>query len=150
MFYGTCSTAAATQAKAVTADGFAATDLKAGTVLFVKFDNAQTYNGSPTLNVNSTGAVAVYRNGTNTGLRYMWLAGEVVCFVHDGTSWVVSDGGIATTTYYGVTKLSSSTSSTSTSLAATPAAVKSAYDLANGKQDPIDYATNAQIIGMFS
>ena len=37
----------------------------------------------------------------------------------------------ASTSAYGVTKLSSSTSSTSTSLAATPSAVKSAYDLAN-------------------
>ncbi len=37
----------------------------------------------------------------------------------------------ATTSAYGVTQLSSSTSSTSTSLAATPSAVKSAYDLAN-------------------
>ncbi len=39
----------------------------------------------------------------------------------------------ATTSAYGVTKLSTSTSSTSTVLAATPSAVKSAYDLANGK-----------------
>jgi len=39
----------------------------------------------------------------------------------------------ATTGAYGVTKLSSSTSSTSEALAATPKAVKTAYDLANGK-----------------
>lgn len=37
----------------------------------------------------------------------------------------------ASTSEYGVTKLSSSTSSTSTTLAATPSAVKVAYDLAN-------------------
>lgn len=42
----------------------------------------------------------------------------------------------ASTSAYGVTKLSSSTSSTSTSLAATASAVKAAYDLANGKQSP--------------
>lgn len=129
-FYGTCSTAAGTQAKAVTCAEFIAADLAAGTLLTVKFDNAQSYNGSPTLNVNGTGAQSVYRNGTNAGLRYMWLAGEVVQFVYDGSAWYVVDGGIATTTYYGVTKLSSSTSSTSTSLAATPSAVKAAYDLA--------------------
>ena len=41
------------------------------------------------------------------------------------------DGMVANTTYYGMTKLSSSTSSTSTTMAATPSAVKSAYDLAN-------------------
>lgn len=39
----------------------------------------------------------------------------------------------ATTSKYGVTKLSSATNSTSTSLAATASAVKAAYDLANGK-----------------
>lgn len=39
----------------------------------------------------------------------------------------------ASTSVYGIIKLSSSTNSTSTALAATPSAVKSAYDLANGK-----------------
>ena len=39
----------------------------------------------------------------------------------------------ATTSAFGITKLSSSTSSESTTLAATPSAVKSAYDLAAGK-----------------
>jgi phage-related tail fiber protein len=41
------------------------------------------------------------------------------------------DSSKATTGQYGITKLSSSTSSTSNSLAATASAVKSAYDLAN-------------------
>lgn len=39
----------------------------------------------------------------------------------------------ATTSVYGITTLTDSTSSTSTTTAATPNAVKSAYDLANGK-----------------
>ena len=52
----------------------------------------------------------------------------------NGTS--IASSGVAnipeaTTSNYGVTKLSSSTSSTSTSLAATSSAVKSAYDLAS-------------------
>ena len=52
----------------------------------------------------------------------------------NGTS--IASSGVAnipeaTTSDYGVTKLSSSTSSTSTSLAATSSAVKSAYDLAS-------------------
>ena len=41
--------------------------------------------------------------------------------------------GPASTSAYGVTKLSSATNSTSTTLAATASAVKSAYDLASGK-----------------
>lgn len=52
----------------------------------------------------------------------------------------------ATTSKYGVTQLSSSTSSTSTSLAATPSAVKAAYDLANGKQDKLTSGTNIKTI----
>ena len=52
----------------------------------------------------------------------------------------------ATTSKYGVTQLSSSTSSTSTSLAATPSAVKAAYDLANGKQDKLVSGTNIKTI----
>jgi hypothetical protein len=52
----------------------------------------------------------------------------------------------ATTSKYGVTKLSSSTSSTSTTLAATASAVKSAYDLANGKQTKLVSGTNIKTI----
>lgn len=48
----------------------------------------------------------------------------------------VADIPAASTSAYGVTKLSSATDSTSTVLAATPSAVKAAYDLANGKQSP--------------
>lgn len=44
----------------------------------------------------------------------------------------IADIPAASTSAYGVTKLSTSTSSTSTSLAATPSAVKQAYDLADG------------------
>ena len=65
----------------------------------------------------------------------------------DGTSNVGTDNGYyaladhehkilnASTSAYGITKLSNSTSSTSQALAATPKAVKTAYDLANGKPD---------------
>ena len=42
----------------------------------------------------------------------------------------------ATTSVYGATILSSAVNSSSEAMAATPLAVKTAYDLANGKQDP--------------
>ena len=127
-YYGTCTTSASTQAKVVECEGF---KLETGAKIAVKFTNAQTYNGTATLNVNGTGAKNICRVGTTTTTRYYWSAGEVVDFVYDGTNYVMEGKGVATTTYYGVTKLSSSTSSTSTSLAATPSAVKTAYDLAN-------------------
>ena len=128
VYYGTCTTSASTQAKVVTCSDFV---LETGAKISVKFTNGQTYNGTATLNVNGTGAINICRVGTTTTTRYYWSAGEVVDFVYDGTNYVMEGKGVATTTYYGVTKLSSSTSSTSTSLAATPSAVKSAYDLAN-------------------
>ncbi|MCF7424030.1 tail fiber protein, partial [Escherichia coli] len=49
----------------------------------------------------------------------------------------------ASTTKKGIVQLSSATNSTSESLAATPKAVKAAYDLANGKYTAQD-ATTAQ------
>ena len=49
----------------------------------------------------------------------------------------------ASTSAYGVTKLSSAIDSTSTTLAATPSAVKSAYDLANSKWTKVDGSTSA-------
>ena len=59
--YGTCDTAAGTAAKVVTCANF--DQLITGVTIHVKF----TYNNtvsSPTLNVNSTGAIAIMRYGT--------------------------------------------------------------------------------------
>ena len=52
----------------------------------------------------------------------------------------------ASTSKYGVTKLSTATNSTSTTLAATASAVKAAYDLANGKQDKLTSGTNIKTV----
>ncbi len=131
-WYGTSSTGAGTQTKAVTTTTGDFT-LATGNMVRVKFANAQTYNGGIKLNVDGTGAVNAMRQGTTVTTRYFYLAGEVVDFVYDGTNFVAVNEGIATTTYYGVTKLSNSTASTSTSLAATANAVKLAYDHADTK-----------------
>lgn len=144
MFYATCTTAAALAAKVATTTSGDFT-LTTGNMVRVKFTNAQTYDGTATLNVDSTGAINITRVGTTTITRYWWMAGEVVDFVYDGTNFVMSNKGTATTTYYGLTKLSSSTSSTSTALAATPSAVKAAYDLANSKQDALTAGSNISI-----
>ena len=63
----------------------------------------------------------------------MWYANQMVEFVYDGTYWLMVNPGPATTTYEGVVKLSSAIDSTSEALAATPKAVKTAYDLAESK-----------------
>lgn len=93
----------------------------------MKFANANS-SASPTLNVNSTGAKNIVTYGTTAIGTYYWKAGQVVLFLYDGTSWQAVNMSTATTSYYGITKLSSSTSSTSTTLAATASAVKAAYD----------------------
>lgn len=127
IFYGVSSTAAATQTKVVTIDDF---ELFTGALIAVKFDNVNTAT-SPKLNISGTGAINMYSVGTTAVLPNAWVAGETLLFVYNGTSYMVADGGIASTSGYGATKLNSATDSTSTTEAATPSAVKSAYDLAN-------------------
>lgn len=85
MLYATSSTAAATVAKAATlASGTIA--LKAGVTVAVRFTYANTAV-SPTLNVNGTGAKAVYTQG----VRYAyWSAGATVVFTYDGMYWRVA------------------------------------------------------------
>lgn len=122
--YATCSTASATAAKVAVCTGF---KLTTGATVLVKFSNTNSA-ASPTLNVNSTGAKPIVAYGTTAIQAYAWKAGQAVMVVYDGTSWVALVQSWATTTYYGITKLSSSTSSTSTTLAATASAVKAAYD----------------------
>jgi hypothetical protein len=128
--YAECSTAAATAAKTATCS--AEFTLAAGISVAIKFTNANTAS-SPTLNVNSTGAKAIKIFGTTAIPANFWQAGTIVYFVYDGTNWLLQNGTQATTTYYGLTKLSGSTSSTSSSIAATSGAVKTAYDLADSK-----------------
>jgi len=126
-YYGTCATVASTQAKVVDCPEF--TELKEGASIRVKFTYAQSYNGAPTLNVNSTGAISVKSIGTTNATRYCWLAGEVVAFTYDGTNWIMEDAGIASTTYYGYTKLYTGAGSTSTSTALTPASLNNLAQL---------------------
>ena len=120
VFYGTCATGATTAAKVVVCDAFTSADLVEGTRLTVKFTNANSFNGTATLNINGTGAKDIYYTGSTTNARYMWIAGESVDFVYNGAQWATVNGGLATTTYYGVTKLTTSAVSTSEALALTP------------------------------
>ena len=122
--YGTCTTSGSVTAKVVNSDDFG--ELKKGACINVKFSYANTAT-TPTMNVNSTGAKYIKKYGTTGSMGYMWYTGEVVQFVYDGTYWVMIDGGTATTTYYGATKLQSTITNTDT-VAATPGAV---YDYIN-------------------
>lgn len=121
-YYGTCATAKGTAAKVVDCSNFI---LATGAVIYVKFTNANDYNGTATLNVNSTGAKNITRVGTTTSTRYYWSAGEVVGFIYDGTNYIIIERGTASTTYYGVTKLTTSATSTSDTTSLTPKSLNS-------------------------
>lgn len=118
--YGTCSTAAATADKVVVSDGFPATIT--GVSIRVKFSygNSATY---PTLNVNGTGAYPIVDYASSAEMAYKWYSGEVKDFVFDGSNWVMVDGMIATTTYYGKTILTNDVD-TSEAKAITPYGVQ--------------------------
>lgn len=81
-YHGTCSTAAATAAKAVTITGFTRAT---GSRVAVKFTYANTAS-SPTLNVENTGAAAIFIGGA-AAVSGCWSANEVCIFEFDGTNW---------------------------------------------------------------
>ena len=145
IWYATCSTAADTSAKVATTDSQDFV-LKTGNMVRVKFDNGNISSATATLNVDGTGARSICTRAWDFVSQYYWRSDEIVDFVYDGTNFVMSNTSAATTVFYGVTKLSSSTSSTSEVLAATPKAVKVAYDLADGKQDELVSGTNIKTI----
>jgi hypothetical protein len=120
-FYGTCSTARATQTKAVTTDSDFA--LRTGVSIRVKFADYQAYNGTPKLNVNNTGAYNITTSGSTGAERYNWRTGEIISFTFDGSNWIMEDGGVADTTYFGYTRLNTSATSTSTNRSLTPSAL---------------------------
>lgn len=87
--YGTCTTAGGTAEKQVTCSGFT---LRAGAVVNVKFTYRNTVS-NPKLNVNDTGAKAIYLNGSPLASDYFWNAQDVITFVYSGSYWYVADAG---------------------------------------------------------
>lgn len=87
--YCECPTAAGTAAKVVTLPDMAGFVLAAGASLYVKFQYTNSV-ASPTLNVNGTGAKAIYRYGTTapgTTAATSWQANSVEHLVYDGAAW---------------------------------------------------------------
>lgn len=132
VYYGTCSTAASTSAKVVNLQHSATNfELKTGVIVSVKF--TYTNATSMTLNVNSTGAKTVRRlNDTYIDQNY-WRPRSYVTFLYEGGYWNIISMALdeATTSYYGLVKLTDSVSSNANvGIAATPWAVKQAYSKA--------------------
>jgi hypothetical protein len=136
-YYGTCSTASTTIDKVIVCPTFV---LEEGVHITVSFKYGEGTSSFTTLNVNNTGAIRVYRLKSSIVTGYsgsLWQSGEMVDFTYNGEGWVIHERGLASTSQYGLVMLSNSVTSTSSSDGATSKAVKTAYDLADSKQDAI-------------
>lgn len=120
--YGTCDTSGSDAAKIATvSQGFV---LRTGAVVFIKFANANTV-ADPTLNVNSSGAIAIKRYGAtnpSTSAASSWNAGSVVALVYDGTYWQMV--GWLNTTYSSMTSAEATAGTGTTARIITPARLK--------------------------
>ena len=87
--YYECSTASGTAAKVVSASGYS---LTSGGCIRIKMTNANTAN-NVTLNINSTGAKALYYDGAQASASNTWEAGEVLEVYYDGTQYQCASGG---------------------------------------------------------
>lgn len=82
--FGTCSTAAATAEKTVSIDGF---QLENGAIIPIYFSYTNTAT-SPTLNINNTGAKAIYYNNAAIADRNAdQVHSGVMTFMYDGTNY---------------------------------------------------------------
>ena len=80
--YGVCSTSGSTAAKTVSCAGF---NLATGAEITVKFNNTNTAS-NPTMNVNGTGAKAIYYKGVTVPSGYI-VANGMYTFRYNGTQW---------------------------------------------------------------
>ena len=85
-WWGSSTTTASTSAKVVTCSDFT---LVEGAIISVYFSYGNTAS-APTLNVNSTGAKAIYVGGTvanDTTNVLKWSRGTVLTFIYTGSHW---------------------------------------------------------------
>ena len=85
--YGICNTGASTAEKVVTLSDF--DTLIEGITIKVKFIYSNTA-ADPTLNVNGTGDLPIYRHGVvppGNSTYNTWAANAVLSFTYDGTAW---------------------------------------------------------------
>lgn len=129
--FGVCSTDAATVAKVVDCAYFT---LETGARIIVQFANTNSAS-NPTLNVNGTGAKAIYYRGAAITAGHL-AAGRVYEFVYDGTNYEFV-GDIDTNTTYN-TPVAISTSSGG---ASAKSAVMTKYNLTGNRYFMIMFAS---------
>lgn len=129
----------------ITIKGTGATSVTTDSSGVITIDSINTTYSDATTSASGlmTAAMVTKLNGIATGATAN--TGTITEIKANGTSVATSGSAnipAASTSVYGVTKLSSATNSTSTSLAATASAVKAAYDLAASKAST-DVATTS-------
>lgn len=145
VFYGTCTTAAATAQKTV--DCVEYDQLKNGDMIVVKFSATNTGAVADlTLNVNNTGAKGIKKLYNSTGASNLAAAGElnkdgITVFVYNGTYWLLTNADYNSTYWY-----TSVYCSTASGTAAKTASVSGAQELTGSKyfQVCIIYNNTAQ------
>ena len=123
VWFGTCDTAADVMDKVVTTTT-GDFRLEEGNIICVYFEN-DLRTSMARLDVDGTGLVS------SNAFMHTYAAGDVVVFAYRDGMYRKAGRTEATTTFKGVVSLSSSTSSSSETKAATPKAVREAYMLAN-------------------
>ena len=93
VYYGTCSTAAATMPKVCQVEEFPTENglPLVGTEIVVKYAATNSSTGTPLLNVNNTGTASVwYNNAAITGTKstYLGYKNRYIRYMWDGTYWV--------------------------------------------------------------
>lgn len=120
-WYGTCETAAGTAAKVVACDGF---ELGKGAIIGILFTTANTA-ATPTLNINSTGAIAIRVGNTapsSTTNVLKWSANAMLFFMYDGDYYryigmqQVASNTQGGNTWYGTSSTAASTAAKTSSI----------------------------------
>lgn len=122
VYYGTCTSQAANQTKAVTIAAAQGFTLEAGATIYVKFDANNTYSATAAvpvkLNVNNTGAKNVYYGGssapTGANTTAFGRANYINQYIYDGTYWVWQGSSTDNNTTYSAMSVSELTTGTAT------------------------------------
>ena len=138
VYYGTCSTAAATAAKVISVDSMF--ELKSGATIVIKFSYTNSAS-NPTFNVNSKGAKSVWYNTaaiTTSSLGYAGTASRPSIYTYDGTYWIFVGWSYDANTTYSSMTASEATEGTGTGTRViTPAILKSAIQTHSSSSDMI-------------
>ena len=126
IYFGTCSTAAATNPKVCTVETFQTiTDggvekPRVGTVIAVKFSNTNSSTSTtPQLDVNGLGAARIYQSAAvlaTSKSAWAGTANQIIYYMWDGTYWVVLSNSVgnSNTTYSEISTTEANSTSSST------------------------------------